>query len=113
MGNDKSMSDSDEKGGKGGKGEGAEGKEPARPVRKWWTKLEKDQHNGMAARKEYDAVGAELMASGRYDMNAIARILLEKEKSKQARAAAGRLSDEDKAFAREIAKSLASHTEDA
>jgi len=67
----------------------------------------------MSARKEYDAVGAELLASGRYDMNAVARILLEKEKAKQARAAAGRLSDEDKDFAREIAKAVAGHTEDA
>merc|ERR1711912_116608 len=83
------------------------------PVRKWWTKLEKDQHNGMSARKEYDAVGADLLASGRYDMQAVARILLEKEKAKQAQAAAGRLSDEDKTFAREIAKAVASHTEDA
>merc|ERR1711998_788951 len=82
------------------------------PVRKWWTKLEKDQHNGMSARKEYDAVGADLLASGRYDMQAVARILLEKEKAKQAQAAAGRLSDEDKTFAREIAKAVASHTED-
>jgi hypothetical protein len=67
----------------------------------------------MSARKEYDAVGAELLASGRYDMNSVARILLEKEKAKQARAAAGRLSDEDKDFAREIAKAVAGHTEDA
>lgn len=109
--NDKAMSD--EKGGKGGKGEGADGKEGERPVRKWWTKLEKDQHNGMAARKEYDAVGAELIASGRYNMDSVARILLEKEKNKQARAAAGRLSDEDREFAREIAKTLQSHSEDA
>jgi hypothetical protein len=46
-------------------------------------------------------------------MQAVARILLEKEKAKQARAAAGRLSDEDKTFAKEIAKAVASHTEDA
>ena len=46
-------------------------------------------------------------------MNSVAKILLEKEKAKQARAAAGRLSDEDKDFAREIAKAIASHTEDA
>lgn len=85
----------------------AEGKGP---VRKWWTKLEKDQGNGMAARKEYDAVGAELADQG-YDMKTIARILLEKEKAKQARAAAGRLSDEDRDFAREIAKRVAGHVE--
>ena len=66
----------------------------------------------MSARKEYDAVGAELLASGKYSMNSIARILLEKEKGKQARAAAGRLSDEDKDFAREIAKAVNSHNED-
>jgi hypothetical protein len=78
-------------------------------VRKWWTKLEKDQHNGMSARKEYDAVGAELMASGKYSMDSIAKILLEKEKHKQAKGVASRLSDEDKTFAREIAKAVQSH----
>jgi hypothetical protein len=36
----------------------------------------------MAPRKEYDSVGAELAESGKYDMKAIARILLEKEKGK-------------------------------
>ena len=98
----------------GAKGEApTEIKEPEKPLRKWWTKLEKDQHNGMSARKEYDAVGAELIDSGKYDMNDIARILLEKEKAKQARAAAGRISDEDREFAREIAKTLKGqyHTE--
>jgi len=67
----------------------------------------------MSARKEYDAVGAELAESGRYDMKAIARILLEKEKAKQARAAASRLSDEDKEYAAEIARRTRSHAEDA
>jgi len=101
-------------GAKDAKGDGEPDKAEggAEPVRKWWTKLEKDQHNGMSARKEYDAVGAELLASGRYSMSSIARILLEKEKAKQAAAAAGRLSDDDKLFAREIAKAIASHTED-
>lgn len=66
----------------------------------------------MSARKEYDAVGAELMASGKYSMRSIARILLEKEKAKQASAAANRLSDDDKAFAKEIAKAISSHTEE-
>lgn len=87
--------------------EASAGKSPKGPVRKWWTKLEKDQANGMSSRKEYDAVGAELAASG-YDMHSIARILLDKEKVKEARAAAGRLSDEDREFAREIAKRVAS-----
>jgi len=100
-------------GSKEGEGKADQSEGPAEPVRKWWTKLEKDQHNGMSARKEYDAVGADLLASGRYDMQSVARILLEKEKAKQARAAAGRLSDEDKDFAREIAKAVASHTEEA
>jgi len=67
----------------------------------------------MSARKEYDAVGAELLASGKYDMKSVARILLEKEKAKQARGAAARLSDEDKDFAREIARAIKGHTEDA
>jgi len=89
----------------------SEGKAAKGPLRKWWTKLEKDQGNGMSARKEYDAVGAELAESGHYDMKAIARVLLEKEKAKQARAAAGRLSDEDKAFAQEIARRVSSHEE--
>lgn len=35
----------------------------------------------MSARKEYDAVGAELQEQG-YDMRAIAHVLLEKEKAK-------------------------------
>jgi len=87
-----------------------EGRADKEPLRKWWTKLEKDQSNGMSARKEYDSVGAEL-AEGGYDMGAIARILLEKEKAKQARAAASRLSDEDRDFAREIARRVSSHAE--
>lgn len=64
----------------------------------------------MSARKEYDAVGDELRDQG-YDMRSIAHILLEKEKAKQARAAASRLSDEDRDFAREIAKRVSSHAE--
>jgi hypothetical protein len=55
------------------------------PQRKWWTKLEKDQANGMSARKEYDAIGQELMASGDYSPKQIARILLAREQEKQAR----------------------------
>lgn len=73
-------------------------------MRKWWTKLEKDDHNGMSARKEYDAVGSDLMESGEYSMKQIARILLEKEKEKEARGVSKRMSDEDKQMAKMISK---------
>lgn len=51
-------------------------------MRKWWTKIEKDQHNGMAARKDYDSVASDLYESGNYNMKIMAKILLEKEKEK-------------------------------
>jgi len=50
----------------------------------------------MSARKEYDAIGQELMASGDYSPKQIARILLAREQEKQARGVQSRLSDEDR-----------------
>merc|ERR1711981_1070337 len=82
------------------------------PVRKWWTKLEKDQHSGMSARRDYDAISQEIASSGDYSMKEIAKIVLEREKDKEAKGVAARLSDDDKKYAKEISNIIRSHTQE-
>ena len=60
----------------------------------------------MSARKEYDAIGQELMASGDYSPKQIARILLAREQEKQARGVQSRLSDEDREDAHLISQAI-------
>lgn len=47
-----------------GKKKGKKGAKAPHKLRKWWLKLEKDPHNGMSARKEYDDVAGDLYESG-------------------------------------------------
>jgi len=49
-------------------------------VRPWWNKLEKNQYNGMSARKEYDQVAQDIIDKNKdADVSKISKAVLRRE----------------------------------
>jgi hypothetical protein len=69
----------------------------SKEIRPWWHKLERDDFNGMAPRKSYDALASEIKAKNP-DVNIrdLAKTVLNKENEYQAKAQAQRLTPEVK-----------------
>lgn len=72
-------------------------------VNPWWHNLEKNQFDGMAARKGYDQVAQDIMEKNAgVDVKKISNAVLRREYEFQAAAHAARQTDDVKADAREI-----------
>ena len=79
----------------------------SKEIRPWWNKLERDDFNGMAARKSYDQLASEVKAKDpEIDIKELSKTVLRKENEYQAKSQAQRLSAEVKSDAAEVAAAL-------